>query len=101
MKILLTSYPAKPRELKNFISKILWSKLAMCVNQINYVKSYYWWKGKIEHWQEKLLIIKTSEQKVSKLKDFLEKNHPYDVAEIVELSPDSVNDSYLSWINSK
>lgn len=98
MKIIMTTYPAKPKELKNFIMKILWSKLAMCVNQINYVKSYFWWEGKITNWQEKILLIKTSDENTSKLKTFLEKNHLYDVPEIVELSPESVNDSYLSFI---
>ena len=100
MKIILTTFPTKPKELKIFIMRILWSKLAMCVNQINYVKSYYWWEGKIQHGQEKILLIKTSDEKIEKLKAFLEKNHPYDIPEIVELNPESVNESYLGWIKA-
>lgn len=99
MKIIMTTYPAKPKELKNFIMRILGSKLAKCVNQINYVKSYFWWEGKITHWQEKILLIKTNDENASKLKAFLEKNHPYDVPEIVELNPESVNEGYLGWMN--
>ncbi|MDD3646527.1 MAG: divalent-cation tolerance protein CutA [Candidatus Gracilibacteria bacterium] len=94
----MTTYPNKPKELRNFVMRILGSKLAMCVNQINYVKSYYWWEGKITHGQEKILLIKTSDENAGKLKIFLEKNHPYDVSEIVELSPESVNEGYLGWI---
>jgi periplasmic divalent cation tolerance protein len=100
MKIIMTTYPAKPKELKQFIYRILGSKLAMCVNKINYVKSYYIWEGKIKSDNEKILLIKTSDEKVKELKDFLEKNHPYDVPEIIELNPSDVNESYLNWIKN-
>ena len=100
MKIIITTYPNKPRALKNFILKILKANLAKCVNKLNYVKSYYWWEGKIQKSQEQILLIKTNDEKLEKLKEFLEKNHPYDTPEIIVLTPEEVNKSYLSWINS-
>ena len=100
MKIIMTTYPAKPKELKQFIYRILGSKLAMCVNKINYVKSYYIWEWKIKNDNEKILLIKTSEDKVKKLQAFLDKNHPYDVPEILILEPNEVNESYLNWVNN-
>jgi len=100
MKVIMTTYPAKPKQLKQFIYRILGSKLAMCVNKINYVKSYYIWEWKIKSDNEKILLIKTSDDKAKKLKTFLEKNHPYDVPEILILNPEDVNKSYLNWINN-
>ena len=100
MKIIMTTYPAKPKELKQFIYRILGSKLAMCVNKINYVKSYYIWEWKIKSDNEKILLIKTSDDKVEKLKNFLEKNHTYKVPEIIILNPEDVNNSYLYWVNN-
>ncbi len=100
MKIILTTYPNRPRELKNFIYKILKKKLAVCVNKINYVKSYYIWEWKIKKDQEQILLIKTSDKNLEKLKEFLEKNHPYEVPEILVLNPMEVNDSYLNWVNN-
>jgi len=100
MKVIMTTYPAKPKQLKQFIYRILGSELAMCVNKINYVKSYYIWEWKIKSDNEKILLIKTSDDKAKKLKIFLEKNHPYDVPEILILNPEDVNKSYLNWINN-
>ncbi len=100
MKIIMTTYPAKPKELKQFIYRILGSKLAMCVNKVNYVKSYYIWEWKIKNDNENILLIKTSEDKVKKLQAFLDKNHPYDVPEILILEPNEVNESYLNWVNN-
>ncbi len=100
MKIIMTTYPAKPKELKQFIYRILGSKLAMCVNKINYVKSYYIWEWKIKNDNENILLIKTSKDKVKKLQAFLDKNHPYDVPEILILEPNEVNESYLNWVNN-
>ena len=101
MKIVLTTYPAKPKELKQFVMTLLWKKLAKCVNQINYVKSYYWWKWKIEVSQEKLLMIKCNNEKIGEIQKIIKKLHPYDVPEIITLSPKQVNESYLNFINEK
>lgn len=101
MKIIITSYPNKPKELKQFIMTILGKKLAQCINRLNYMKSYYWWEGKIQTWEEKLLLIKTSDGKVSNLIEHIEKHHPYETPEIISLSPEQVNDSYLQYITDK
>lgn len=100
MKILLSTYPNKPRELKKFIMMLVWSKLAKCVSVVNYMKSYYFWEWKIQKSQEKLLIIKTSDSNIEKLKKMIEKNHPYDIPEIIILEPKEVNKSYLSRLDN-
>lgn len=46
-----------------------------------------------------LVLFKTKEEGVNKLKDFIKKNHPYEVPEIVEIAPDYVDPNYLSWLN--
>lgn len=100
MRILITTYPNKPRQLKKFIMAILKQWLAKCVNRINYVKSYYIWQGKIIKDEEKILIIKTSVEKKEKLQTWIEKNHPYQVPEIVWIKSNEVNEKYLKWINN-
>ncbi len=100
MYILLTTYPNKPRELKKFIIAILKQWLAKCINRINYIKSYYIWEWKIVKDEEKLLVIKTSEDKKEKLEKRIKKNHPYEVPELIWIKPDDVDEKYLDWINS-
>lgn len=98
MILLITTFPAKPKEIKQFTSQIVWSKLAKCVNKINYVKSTFFWEWKIKNEKEVILLIKAKKEKQEKLVKFIESKHPYDVPEILTLSPQSVNEAYLKWI---
>ena len=45
-----------------------------------------------------LALFKTTKQKLQSLKKELEKLHPYDVPEIVEINPKSMNKPYLKWL---
>ncbi len=64
------------------------------------MKSYYIWEGKIKKDEEKLVLIKTTEDKKESLITFLKQMHPYDVPEIVALHPDEVDESYLAWLGT-
>ena len=99
MKIILTTYPNKPKELKKFIMILLGSKLTNCISKINYIKSYYFWEWKLERNEEKLLLIKINDDNLEKPKKLIEKKHPYKIPEIIVLNPIEVNESYLNWIN--
>lgn len=59
------------------------------------MKSYYMREGKLEKKEEKLLLIKTTEDKKEKAIALLTQQHPYKVPEIMILHPDEVNQSYL------
>lgn len=78
--------------------KIIVSRLAGCVNIVSNVKSIYHWQGKIERDSEDLLVIKTKKSLFGKLKDFIKRNHPYTVPEIVALNVEDVNSEYLEWL---
>lgn len=81
------------------LAKLVLSKrLAACINIINPIKSLYWWEGKIEDSEENLLIIKTTKDKYDLLKQVVEQNHPYTIAEIVALAAEKINQSYYSWL---
>ncbi|MEI7477728.1 MAG: divalent-cation tolerance protein CutA [bacterium] len=98
MYFILTTYPNKPRDLKRFILGMVKSKLAACVQRIQYVKSYYIWEDKFEQNEEKILIIKGDDKNKEKIIQYIQKNHPYDVPEIISLKPDEVNEAYLNWV---
>lgn len=100
MIIIKTTFPNKPRQLKNFMMNILGKKLAVCINRLNYVKSYYLWEGKIQKSEEKIILIKTREDKKDALIKHIEKNHPYDTPEIVVIKSDWVNEKYLEYLEN-
>ena len=96
--IIMTSYPNDGRKLKRLILAILKQNLAKCIQRINYMKSYYIREGKLKKEEEKLLLIKTTEDKKEKCIAFLKKMHPYDIPEIIILKPDEVDEKYLKWL---
>lgn len=80
--------------------KTIREKKAACVSVIPAVFSHYRWKGKIERTREALVLIKTTRSAWPKLLKFLEKNHPYEVPEILALPVAQGSKAYLSWLRS-
>ncbi len=87
---------------KNYAAKItntvLKERLAACVNTIQNISSSYWWKGKIEHAKEHLLIIKTKNTLLIPLIKKIKQVHPYDVPEAISFEIKKGNPDYLKWI---
>jgi len=73
-------------------------KWAACVNIIPKIQSIYRYNGKIENDNESLMIIKTTDEGANKIKENLDKDHPYDCPEWIELTSHDVSDSYLKWL---
>ena len=78
-------------------NQVVKDKLAACVN-ISKISSVYSWKGKIENTSEYLAFFKTTQKNKNKLKEKIQKTHPYEVPEIAEIDLNSINKPYLKWL---
>ena len=94
--IIISTFPNK-KTITEIANQLVKKKLTACVN-ITKISSVYSWKGKIENQSEYLALFKTTKTKLKTLKKELEKLHPYDVPEIAEINPNSINQSYLKWL---
>ena len=94
--IIVSTFPNKT-VTKKIANQLVKKKLAACVN-ITKIDSVYSWKGKIQNDSEYLALFKTTKTKLRPLKKELGKLHPYDVPEIVEINPISINKPYLKWL---
>jgi len=74
------------------------SGLAACVSIINGVKSIYRWKDNIEESQEVLCLFKTADDTMRDLEEFIKKEHPYELPEIVSIRMDRISDEYEKWL---
>ncbi len=79
-------------------NKLITDNLAICVNIIHNTTSIYKWKGKVENSQELIMFIKTKKKLIEKTMEMISKLHPYEVPCIVEISIESLNNTYLEWI---
>ena len=94
--IIVSTYPDK-KSISKIANIVVNKRLAACVNYTK-TNSIYTWKKKIERTEEFLVLFKTTKKVKQLLKKEIAKSHPYNVPEIVELHMDSVNTSYISWL---
>jgi len=100
MNIVVFITTANKREA-NSISKVLVKeRLCACVNIVERIDSFFWWKGKLERAKESLLILKTKKSKFPKLVKRVKVLHSYEVPEIIALPIIEANKDYLDWLNA-
>jgi periplasmic divalent cation tolerance protein len=86
-------------EAQRIARAVVNARLAACVNILpGVVQSIYRWKGKVESARERLLLIKTSRNRLAKLQSAVERLHSYDVPEFIAIPIAAGSPAYLSWI---
>lgn len=73
-------------------------RLAACAQVVGPIRSYYWWKGKLEEAEEWLLQLKTRAELYPQLERALQEKHPYTVPEILAFPVIAGNPAYLEWL---
>jgi len=97
IRVVLTTFPTPEQGAE--IAKILVdAQLAACVNILPGVRSIYRWQGTVEDATETLAIIKTTAARYDALAARLVSLHPYEVPELVAMSPASGHAPYFAWI---
>jgi len=82
-------------------SSLVAKRLAACVNITQNAKSIYRWEGKIEEASERLLVIKSRKNLLSKIIQDVKLNHPYRVPEIIALPIIGGSKEYLQWVTKE
>jgi periplasmic divalent cation tolerance protein len=85
-------------EAERIANLLIGAGLAPCVNIIPSVISVYQWKNKMNRDEEALMIIKSSESSFEELKELVEKNHSYDVPEIISVEISELSQAYAAFL---
>jgi periplasmic divalent cation tolerance protein len=97
-KIVVLSTCATQEEAEKLARALLDARLAACVNVIPRIRSYYRWKGAIESADECLLVVKSSRELIGAIGAVLEKEHSYEVPELLALPVVEGSANYLNWL---
>jgi periplasmic divalent cation tolerance protein len=95
---LVLSTAGSHEEARKIAQALVERRLAACVNIVPQVESIYRWQGKVESAQEWLLLIKTSVERFSAIRDALGELHSYEVPECIAITIEDGSSSYLEWI---
>jgi periplasmic divalent cation tolerance protein len=100
-KIVVFSTCGSKEEAERLARQLLEARLAACVNVIMQIRSFYWWKGKIEDSGEWLLVIKTSRALFERVRSVLESAHSYELPEVLALPVVDGSPNYLAWLDGE
>ena len=76
-------------------------RLAACVNLSPPMQSVYRWQGQVEQADEVQLLAKTTADRLEALTAAILQQHPYELPEILALSPSAGLPAYLDWIRAQ
>lgn len=95
---LILIYITNPNKktAKKIALNLLKKRLIACGN-IFKSDSLYWWRGKIVNENEYILIAKTTEANYEKVKNEVEKIHPYKIPCVIKIEA-RTNEKYGKWL---
>ncbi|HEX4426155.1 MAG TPA: divalent-cation tolerance protein CutA [Terriglobales bacterium] len=96
-KLVLTT-AGSAEEAKKIAYALIERGLAACVNIVPQIQSVYRWQEKVEEAEEWLLIIKTTSEAFSRVRDAIKEMHSYALPECICVGIEDGSVEYLRWI---
>ena len=98
-KRVVLSTASNAEEAHTIARSLVEKQFAACVNIVGPIQSVYRWKGEVEEAHEFLLLMKTTADNISRLRDELARLHSYEIPECIALEIESGLPAYLEWIS--
>lgn len=76
-------------------------RLAACVNLLPPMTSTYRWQGAVTRDVEQQVVIKTTTDRLSALRERLLALHPYDLPECLVVAVSDGSPAYLDWVRQE
>lgn len=96
--ILLQTTVSDIKDARKIAKILLQENLIACAQIDGPLESIYRWKDKVETETEYRLGVKTTEDLAEEVISAIEKNHPYDLPEIVGNAYELISTEYANWV---
>jgi periplasmic divalent cation tolerance protein len=97
--IMVTVTADSEEQAKRIAEILLTRRLVACANIVANVQSHFWWKGKVNHSKELLILLKSRGELLDEIVRVVKENHSYEVPEVVALPIVGGNPDYLRWVD--
>jgi|LGVE01.1.fsa_nt_gb periplasmic divalent cation tolerance protein len=96
--LIVTTATDSIDEARKIAEGLVRNKLASSVH-INKVEGFYTWQNKFRNAEEYLLSARTKNKLFKQVKEFIEANHHYDLAEVLAHPIKKGSKEFLNWID--
>jgi len=97
IRCIVTSFEQE-EQAADIIRTLVRERHIACGNILRSVRSIYIWQDKLEDTEEVIAILKTTSTMAALAGERLRELHPYDVPEILVLTPEAVETAYADWV---
>jgi len=96
--LLVLTTCASADEAESLAASLVEQRLAACVNTLGRVQSTYRWQGRVEHGQESLLVIKTTDARLAAVEHVIRERSSYELPEVLAIPVHGGSAAYLGWL---
>ncbi len=96
--IVVITTTEKQEDAEKIAKDLVKERVCACAQVFGPIKSWYWWKGKVESSIEWQIKLKTTSEKYEEVEKALKAIHPYDIPQIVALPVVDAFKAYSDWI---
>ena len=92
---------SQQEQARTIAKALLERRVAACVQIDGPIESHYCWDGRVCCETEYRLVIKTSVEQQTRLKEVLRELHPYEVPQVVTVRSVDVDGDYARWVDEQ
>ena len=99
--IQISTTVEQKKDAEAIARELLDKRLAACVQIVGPLTSHYWWNNTIDRADEYLCLIKSRRDLYPEVEAAIQKNHPYEVPEIIATPIVAGAGDYMAWLDAE